>query len=61
MHKYREKYRAVQSLPLVQSGQYSMARIAELASFSNASRFAAAFRRQFGRNPAEYNSLKKQN
>ena len=28
--------------------------------FSNASRFAGAFRKQFGCNPGEYNSLKQQ-
>lgn len=56
--QYLEEYRAGQSLPLVESGQYSMTQIAELVGFSNASRFAAAFRRQFGCNPGEYNSQK---
>lgn len=55
---YLEEYRIDQSLPLVQSGQYSMIQIADMTGFSNASRFARAFRKQFGCNPGEYNSLK---
>ena len=58
---YLEEYRVNQSLPLVQSCQYSMIQIADMTGFSNASRFARAFRRQFGCNPGEYNSLKLQN
>ena len=46
------------SFPLVQSGQYSMTQIANMVGFSNASRFAIAFRKMFGCNPREYNSLK---
>ena len=55
---YLEEYRINQSLSLVQSGQYSMIQIADMTGFSNASRFARAFRKQFGCNPGEYNSLK---
>ena len=57
---YLEEYRVNKSLPLVQSCQYSMIQIADMTGFSNASRFARAFRRQFGCNPGEYNSLKLQ-
>ena len=57
---YLEEYRADKSLSLVQSGQYSMTQIADMVGFSNASRFASAFRKQFGCNPGEYNSLKQQ-
>ena len=53
---YLEEYRAEKSLFLVQSGQYSMVQIADMTGFSNPSRFAAAFRKQFGCNPGEYNS-----
>lgn len=53
---YLEEYRAEKSLSLVQSGQYSMIQIADMTGFSNPSRFAAAFRKQFGCNPGEYNS-----
>lgn len=56
---YLEEYRANKSFPLVQSGQYSMTQIADMVGFSSASRFASAFRKQFGCNPGEYNSLKK--
>lgn len=55
---YLEEYRADKSFPLVQSGQYSMAQIAEMVGFSNPSRFASAFRRRFGCNPGEYRSQK---
>lgn len=57
---YLEEYRADKSLSLVQSGQYSMTQIADMVGFSNASRFASAFRKHFGCNPGEYNSLKQQ-
>ena len=57
---YLEEYRVNQSLPLVQSCQYSMIQIADMTGFSNASRFARAFHKQFGCNPGEYNSLKQQ-
>lgn len=51
---YLEEYRADRSLHLVQSRQYSMAMIADMVGFSNASRFARAFRARFGLNPGEY-------
>lgn len=51
---YLEEYRVNQSLSLVQSGQYSMVQIAGMTGFSNASRFASAFRKHFGCNPGEY-------
>ena len=57
---YLEEYRAKKSFSLVQSGQYSMTQIAALTGFSNASRFAIGFRKYFGCNPGEYNSLKSQ-
>ncbi|MGN8886343.1 AraC family transcriptional regulator [Blautia sp. HCP28S3_G10] len=59
--EYLEEYRVNKSFSLVQSGQYSMTQIADMAGFSNASRFASAFRKMFGCNPGEYNSLKQQN
>ena len=49
--------RAVQ---LIETGEYSMTQIAALTGFSNASRFAIGFRKYFGCNPGEYNSLKSQ-
>ena len=58
--KYLEEYRVNQSFSLVQSGRYPMTQIADMVGFSNASRFAGAFRKQFGCNPGEYNSLKQQ-
>ena len=36
---------------------YTYAQIAELSGFSNASRFAQAFRTHIGCNPGDYNSL----
>lgn len=57
---YLEEYRTAKSFPLVQSGQYSMTEIAGLVGFSNASRFASAFRKQFGCSPKEYHSRKQQ-
>lgn len=51
--RYLEEYRANKSFPLVQSGQYSMTQIAEIVGFSNPSRFASAFRRNFGYNPGK--------
>lgn len=51
---YLEEYRIHKSLSFVQSGQYSMIQIAEMTGFSNASRFAGAFRKQFGCSPREY-------
>ena len=58
--KYLEEYRVNQSFSLVQSGRYPMTQIADMVGFSNASRVAGAFRKQFGCNPGEYNSLKQQ-
>ncbi len=58
---YLEEYRVNKSLSLVQSNQYSMIQIADMTGFSSASRFAQAFRKHFGCNPGEYNSLKRQN
>lgn len=53
---YLEEYRTARGLPLVQSGLYSVTQIADMVGFSNPSRFAAAFRKQFGCNPGEYSS-----
>lgn len=55
---YLEEYRVNKSFSLVQSGQYSMTQITEMVGFSNPSRFASAFRKRFGCNPGEYNSVK---
>ena len=55
---YLEEYRVNKSFSLVQSGQYSMTQISEMVGFSNPSRFASAFRKRFGCNPGEYNSVK---
>lgn len=55
---YLEEYRVNKSFSLVQSGQYSMTQITEMVGFSNPSRFASAFRKRFGCNPREYNSVK---
>ena len=55
---YLEEYRVKKSISLVQSGQYSMTQISVMVGFSNASRFASGFRKYFGCNPSEYNSLK---
>lgn len=55
---YLEEYRVNKSFSLVQSGQYSMTQITEIVGFSNPSRFASAFRKRFGCNPGEYNSVK---
>lgn len=55
---YLEEYRVNKSFLLVQSGQYSMTQITEMVGFSNPSRFASAFRKRFGCNPGEYNSVK---
>ena len=55
---YLEEYRLNKSFSLVQSGQYSMTQITEMVGFSNPSRFASAFRKRFGCNPGEYNSVK---
>lgn len=35
-----------------------MTQITEMVGFSNPSRFASAFRKRFGCNPGEYNSVK---
>lgn len=55
---YLEEYRVNKSFSLVQSGKYSMTQITEMVGFSNPSRFASAFRKRFGCNPGEYNSVK---
>lgn len=55
---YLEEYRVNKSFSLMQSGQYSMTQITEMVGFSNPSRFASAFRKRFGCNPGEYNSVK---
>lgn len=55
---YLEEYRVNKSFSLVQSRQYSMTQITEMVGFSNPSRFASAFRKRFGCNPGEYNSVK---
>lgn len=55
---YLEEYRVNKSFSLVQSGQYSMTQITEMVGFSNPSRFASAFRKRFGCNPGEYDSVK---
>ena len=55
---YLEEYRVNKSFSLVQSGHYSMTQITEMVGFSNPSRFASAFRKRFGCNPGEYNSVK---
>ena len=55
---YLEEYRTNKSFSLVQSGQYSMTQITEMVGFSNPSRFASAFRKQFGCTPGEYHSVK---
>ena len=55
---YLEEYRVNKSFSLVQSGQYSMTQITDMVGFSNPSRFASAFRKRFGCNPGEYNSVK---
>ena len=55
---YLEEYRVNKSFSLVQSGQYSMTQITEMVGFSNPSRFASAFRKRYGCNPGEYNSVK---
>ena len=55
---YLEEYRVNKRFSLVQSGQYSMTQITEMVGFSNPSRFASAFRKRFGCNPGEYNSVK---
>lgn len=52
--EYLQEYRVTQSLPLIRSGRYSISQVAELCGFSNASRFAAAFRKRMGINPGHY-------
>lgn len=51
---YLQEYRISKSIPLIQSGQYSISEIAAMTGFSNASRFAQAFHAQIGCNPSEY-------
>lgn len=52
--EYLREYRVTQSLPLIRSGRYSISQVAELCGFSNASRFAAVFRKRMGINPGHY-------
>lgn len=52
--EYLQEYRVTQSLPLIRSGRYSISQVAELCGFSNASRFASAFRKRMGINPGHY-------
>ena len=52
--EYLQEYRVTQSLPLIRSGRYSISQVAELCGFSNASRFAAVFRKRMGINPGHY-------
>lgn len=52
--EYLQEYRVTRSLPLIRSGRYSISQVAELCGFSNASRFAAAFRKRMGINPGHY-------
>lgn len=52
--QYLEDYRVAQSIRLLQNGNLSIAEVAEMTGFSNASRFAAAFRLRMGCAPAKY-------
>lgn len=52
--QYLEDYRIAQSIRLLQAGNLSIAQIADMTGFSNASRFAAAFRSRMGCAPARY-------
>lgn len=52
--QYLEDYRIAQSLSLLQSENMSIAQIADMIGFSNASRFASAFRSRLGSAPAKY-------
>lgn len=52
--QYLEDYRIAQSLHLLQVGKLPIAQIAYMTGFSNASRFAAAFRARMGCTPAKY-------
>lgn len=54
--QYLQEYRVAQSLSLVQSRQYSIAQIAEMTGFSNASRFARTFQAYIGCSPSVYSS-----
>lgn len=52
--QYLEDYRVAQSIRLLQTENLSIAQIADMTGFSNASRFAAAFRSRMGCAPAAY-------
>ena len=52
--QYLEDYRVAQSIRLLRTGNLSIAQIADMTGFSNASRFAAAFRSRMGCAPARY-------
>ena len=58
---YLEEYRIHKSLPLLQSGKYSISQVADMTGFSNSSRFANAFRKQIGCNPSDYHALAQRN
>lgn len=55
--QYLEDYRVAQSTRLLQTGNLSVAEIADMVGFSNASRFAAAFRARMGCAPAKYRKM----
>ena len=52
--QYLEDYRVAQSIRLLRTENLPIAQIADMAGFSNASRFAAAFRARMGCAPAVY-------
>lgn len=56
--QYLEDYRVNESLTLLQSGQLSIAQIAEATGFSSASRFSQAFRQRIGCNPSAYRNAR---
>ena len=58
--EFIKEMRIKRAVQLIETGEYSMTQIAALTGFSNASRFAIGFRKYFGCNPGEYNSLKSQ-
>lgn len=52
--RYLEDYRIAQSIRFLQKENLSIAEVAEMTGFSNASRYAAAFRSRMGCAPAKY-------
>ena len=52
--QYLNDYRIFRSIHLMKTTAYSLSSIASLTGFSNASRFAAAFRKKTGCSPSEY-------